>query len=91
MSDDHAGGHVDGNALAGDLREIFAVDLTAATGQCSGCGYKGSVATLRVYRDAPGTVARCPHCEEVVLRLVRGRDRAWLDLRGTVSLEIPLP
>ncbi|MCX2948733.1 DUF6510 family protein [Lentzea sp. BCCO 10_0798] len=83
--------HVDGNALAGDLREIFAVDLTAATGQCSGCGYKGPVASLRVYQSAPGTVARCPHCEEVVLRLVRGRDRAWLDLRGTVSLEIPLP
>ena len=82
--------HVDGNALAGDLREIFAVDLTVATGQCAGCGYKGSVATLRVYQNAPGTVARCPHCEEVVLRLVRGRDRAWLDLRGTVSLEIPL-
>ncbi|HUQ55806.1 DUF6510 family protein [Lentzea sp.] len=82
--------HVDGNALAGDLREIFAVDLTAATGKCAGCGYSGSVATLRVYRNAPGLVARCPHCEEVVLRLVRGRDRAWLDLRGTVSLEIPL-
>jgi hypothetical protein len=83
--------HVDGNALAGDLREIFAVDVTVATGQCAGCGYKGSVASLRVYRNAPGTVARCPHCEEVVLRLVRGRDKAWLDLRGTVSLEIPLP
>ncbi|WP_394619810.1 DUF6510 family protein [Lentzea sp. JNUCC 0626] len=83
--------HVDGNALAGDLREIFAVDLTVATGQCSGCGYKGSVASLRVYHNAPGVVARCPACEEVVLRLVRGRDRAWLDLRGTVSLEIPLP
>ncbi|MDX8147494.1 DUF6510 family protein [Lentzea sp. BCCO 10_0061] len=55
MSDDH----VDGNALAGDLREIFAVDLTVATGQCSGCGYRGSVATLRVYQNAPGIVARC--------------------------------
>ncbi|MGI5500189.1 DUF6510 family protein [Lentzea sp. CA-135723] len=83
--------HVDGNALAGDLREIFAVDLTVAVGQCSGCGYRGSVASLHVYHNAPGVVARCPHCSEVVLRLVRGRDRAWLDLRGTVSLEIPLP
>ncbi|ANZ40161.1 hypothetical protein BBK82_33145 [Lentzea guizhouensis] len=86
MGDDH----VDGNALAGDLREIFAVDLTAATGRCAGCGYRGEVASLRVYTNAPGLVARCPRCEEVVLRLVRGPDRAWLDLRGTVSLEIPL-
>lgn len=88
---DHASDHVDGNALAGDLREIFAVDMTAAMGRCAACGHQGAVAALRVYRHAPGLVARCPNCEEVVLRMVRGPDRAWLDLRGTVHLEIPLP
>jgi len=81
---------VDGNALAGPLREIFAVDVTAATGRCAGCGRVAAVATLRVYVQAPGVVARCPDCDAVVLRLVRGPDRAWLDLRGTVNLEIPL-
>lgn len=80
----------DGNALAGPLREIFAVDVTAAIGRCAGCGLTGAVATLRVYRHAPGLVARCPGCDAVVLRLVRGPDDAWLDLRGTVSLRIPL-
>ena len=40
---------------------------------------------------APGLVARCPGCDEVVLRLVRTPDRAWLDLRGIVALEIPMP
>lgn len=83
--------HLDGNALAGSLREIFAVDVTAATGRCVGCGLTGPVATLRVYHQSPGLVARCPECDHVVLRVVRGPDRAWLDLRGTVSLEIPLP
>ncbi|GLZ35329.1 hypothetical protein Lesp02_75160 [Lentzea sp. NBRC 105346] len=87
MSNDY----VDGNALAGDLQEIFAMDMTAATGRCAGCGYRGAVATLRVYQRAPGLVARCPSCEKVVLRVVRGPDRAWLDLRGTLNLEIPLP
>lgn len=87
MNDDY----VDGNALAGDLREVFAVDMTMATGRCAACGYRGAVATLRVYHRAPGLVARCPHCEEVVLRVVRGPDRVWLDLRGTINLEIPLP
>jgi Zn finger protein HypA/HybF involved in hydrogenase expression len=87
MSDDH----LDGNVLAGSLREIFAVDVTAATGQCGECGRAGPVAALRVYSQAPGLVARCPQCENVVLRVVRGPDRAWLDLRGTVSLQIPLP
>jgi len=80
----------DGNALAGPLREIFAVDVTAATGTCVGCGRTGPVATLRVYSHAPGLVARCPDCDEVIMRLVRGPRAAWLDLRGTVSLEIPL-
>jgi hypothetical protein len=83
--------YVDGNTLAGPLREIFAADITAAIGRCAGCGRVGAVATLRVYAQAPGLVARCPTCDSVVLRLVRGPDRAWLDMRGTVSLEVPLP
>jgi hypothetical protein len=81
----------DGNALAGPLSEIFAVDVTAAVGRCSGCGSTGPVARLRVYGPEPGLVARCPDCEQVVLRLVRGPDAAWLDLRGAVSLRIALP
>ncbi|GAA0382101.1 DUF6510 family protein [Microbispora corallina] len=86
MTDDH----LDGNALAGPLREIFAVDMTAAVGRCAGCGLTGPLATLHVYGPGPGFTARCPGCEEVVLRVVRGPDAAWLDLRGAVSLRIPL-
>jgi hypothetical protein len=81
----------DGNVLAGPLREIFAVDATAANSRCAGCGRMGAIATLRVYTDAPGLVARCPGCDSILLRLVRAPGRAWLDLRGTVALEIPLP
>lgn len=83
--------YVDGNALAGPLGEIFAVDVVAASGRCVSCGLAGPVAALRVYQHAPGTVARCPGCDEVVLRIVRGPDSAWLDLRGTYSLRVPLP
>lgn len=82
--------HQDGNALAGPLGEVFAVDLTAATCTCAGCGRAGPVAALRVYTRAPGLVARCSGCEDVVLRLVRTPDAAYLDLRGSVSLRIPL-
>ncbi len=81
----------DGNALAGPLSEIFTVDVTTAVGRCTGCGSTGPLARLRVYGAGPGLVARCPDCEQVVLRLVRSPDSAWLDLRGTVSLRIPLP
>ena len=52
--------HQDGNALAGPLQEIFAVDVTAATGCCAGCGNSGPIAALRAYTRAPGLVARCP-------------------------------
>jgi hypothetical protein len=92
MTDPHfdLGPHLDGNALAGPLREIFAVDVTAATSRCVACGETGALATLHVYANAPGLVARCPGCEEVVLRVVRAPDAAWLDLRGAVSLRIPM-
>jgi hypothetical protein len=83
--------YVDGNVLAGPLREVFTVDATMAVGRCAGCGWVGEIATLHVYAQAPGFVARCPDCDSVVLRLVRGPHRAWLDLRGTVSLELPMP
>src|SRR5918998_651436 len=60
---------LDGNALAGPLREIFAVDVTTAITTCTGCGMSGPVATLRLWPHAPGLVARCSRCEDVVLRL----------------------
>ncbi len=82
--------YLDGNELAGPLGEIFAADVTGAVGRCVHCGRVGPVAELRVYQRAPGWVGRCPGCGEVVLRLVRGPRDAWLDLRGTVSLRIPL-
>jgi hypothetical protein len=81
----------DGNALAGPLGEIFAVDVTRASARCANCGTTGPVAALQVYSHAPGLVARCPGCAAVVMRLVRSPDAAWLDLRGTVRLRIPLP
>jgi hypothetical protein len=85
------GQELDGNAMAGELREVFAVDVTTAVATCGGCGVPNVVARLRVWGPAPGLVARCPGCDDVVLRLVRGPDRAWLDLRGAVSLQLAMP
>lgn len=82
---------IDGNALAGPLGEVFAVDLTVATSECATCGQSDPVAALRVYAKAPGMVARCPGCGSVVMRLVRTPSGAALDLRGCVVLQIPLP
>jgi hypothetical protein len=82
--------YTDGNSLAGPLTEIFAVDVTSATGRCVSCGVISPLAGLRVYAQAPGLVARCPSCTQVMLRLVRAPDSAWLDLRGMWSLRVPM-
>lgn len=83
-------GHVDGNSLAGPLSEVFAVDVTAATSRCAHCGCTGPLASLHVYAKAPGFVARCQQCGRVVLRVVRARGTACLDMTGTALLSIPL-
>jgi hypothetical protein len=82
---------LDGNAAAGPLREVFAVDLTTATGRCSNCGRTSVLAEARLYARAPGLVMRCTGCEEVLLRLVPGPGRSWLDMRGLTYLELITP
>ena len=77
----------DGNAAAGVLREVFAVDVTSAHGQCVGCGRTGPMAEARMFADAPGLVLRCSSCDAVLLRLVSGGGRHWLDVRGLTYLE----
>jgi hypothetical protein len=80
----------DGNALGGPLHDIFRPDVTAAVGGCGNCGRPGPRAVVGVFHPAPGVVARCPNCDQVLLRLVHGPDRAWLDLRGLDYLQLPM-
>jgi Family of unknown function (DUF6510) len=77
---------LDGNAIAGLLHEVFAVEMTTATSVCDSCGAVGEVGALTVYAHAPGVVVRCPHCEAVLMRIVSDGTRYWLDLRGVASL-----
>jgi predicted oxidoreductase len=49
------------------------------------------MAEVRVFDHAPGVVARCPVCDQVLLRLVRGPGRVWLDLSGLKYLQLPMP
>ena len=82
---------LDGNAPAGDLTSVFAFDVTTAEATCAACRHRQPVATLHAYLRAPGVVLRCTSCDTVQLRFVRSGDRAWLDLRGVVTLEVRLP
>ncbi len=80
--------YLDGNAAAGELSKIFAVDVTAAEGQCAYCGTIKRFAEAHLYMQAPGLVARCAVCEQVLLRLVNVRQRVFLDVRGMKYLSI---
>jgi hypothetical protein len=81
----------DGTALTGPLQSVLGVEVTTAVARCTSCGRTAPLAEVRVFDHAPGLVARCPTCDQVLLRLVHGPDRAWLDLRGLSYLQLPVP
>ena len=78
--------HLDGNAIGGLLLDVFGAEMTAAPGTCGTCGAVNPVARLIVYRQAPGTVVRCPACGSVLMVLVRKQGVACVDLMGLASL-----
>jgi hypothetical protein len=82
---------LDGNAAGGILGEVFALEVTTARSTCRSCGASGEVGSLTVYAHAPGIVLRCPGCDAVLMRVVRGENRIWLELMGVRSLELRAP
>jgi hypothetical protein len=82
--------YLDGNAAAGELSTIFAMDVTTAEGQCAHCGAIKRFAEAHLYMQAPGVVARCAVCEHVLLRLVNARQHMFLDARGMTYLRLDM-
>ena len=76
---------LDGNAAAGELREIFAVDVTTAGGQCAGCGRTAVLADVRLYVRSPGLVARCRACDGSI---VPPRPGAWSSVAGPSRIDL---
>jgi hypothetical protein len=79
---------LDGNAVAGLLGDVFAVEMTAALVSCAHCGATGAVATAHVYMHGPGVVLRCPECTGVVMRFVQVQGRLLADLHGVGRMEL---
>jgi hypothetical protein len=80
--------YLDGNAAAGELSRIFAMDITSAEGQCANCGAMGRFAEAHLYVQCPGLVARCALCGYVLLRCVNTEQHVFLDLRGMKYLAL---
>ena len=79
---------LDGNAAAGLLEEIFALEMTASPTECANCGNIGEIGTLLAFTQAPGAVLRCSVCENVMLRIVETPEAIFLDARGAVYLRL---
>lgn len=89
MSEDDATiAHLDGNAAAGLLSEVFAVEVTAATALCAGCNRDSAVAELMLYGGLLGVVLRCPGCDLAMVRLSATPEGHRLDMRGVALLQI---
>jgi hypothetical protein len=80
---------LDGNAVAGLLQEVFAVEMTTALGTCAGCGATEPVGAIHVFRGA-GIVLRCPHCQNALVKIVRDDARLWVAFTGVRTLEVAI-
>jgi hypothetical protein len=90
VADDRASAApLDGNAVAGLLREVFACEMTVAIVTCSGCGTSAPAGAMRVFGGAMGAIFRCAACDTAVVRLARTPRGVWFDLRGARSVLVP--
>ena len=78
---------LDGNAVAGLLQEVFAVEMTTAIGKCKTCGATDAVGALYVFRGA-GIVMRCPHCDNALVTIVKENTRDWIGFSGISTLQV---
>jgi hypothetical protein len=81
---------LDGNAAAGVLQMLFAVEMTTVEAACAGCGQIAAIGASMVYKHGMGTIVRCSACDTALIRVAEVRGRCWLDLRGVSVLQIPL-
>lgn len=80
---------LDGNAIASTLFDLFGVDMTDAHGTCASCGVARPLAELKVYLGGPGTVARCRHCDNILMVIVEIRGVMCVDALGLAAVQHP--
>ena len=78
---------LDGNAVAGLLQELFAVEMTTALATCGACGATEAVGATRVFRGA-GVVMRCPHCDNALVTVVKDDTRVWIGFPGVRTVQV---
>ena len=79
--------HTDGNAIAGLLSQLLAVDATSVDRRCQSCGDQRPIADHRAYHGA-GVVLRCPSCSDVALVIGISASDVTVQLRGTFHVAV---
>jgi len=79
---------LDGNAIAGELYDVFGAEMTTVIGVCASCGARHQLGEQRVYVRGPGTVVRCKSCTSIVLVLVEIRRCTCVDLQGLAEIDL---
>ena len=79
---------VDGNALAGELSEVFSQEMTVARVACGGCGAVEQLGADHAYIQTPGMVLRCCHCDRVLLVMFLAGDRLRVSLAGSEWIDL---
>ncbi len=79
---------VDGNAVAGQLEQIFGHDMTVAVARCATCARDTALGALMAFIRGPGVVLRCPACEQAIARIVQTPTAIYLEARGATFLRI---
>jgi len=84
---------LDGNAVAGMLREVFVHDMTMAMLACAGCGAVARLGGQRLYDypDGPGAVLRCASCGAVLMVVVHATGRYRMGAPGLAWMEVEEP
>jgi hypothetical protein len=77
---------LDGNSAAGELQEVFAVEMTTASCACATCRRDSAVGALYLYGGPMGCVLRCPNCEAIVLCVTRVPVGHFIELRGILHV-----
>ena len=74
--------HLDGNAAAGPLSDVFTHEITTALVTCAACGNRGPLGGAMLYGEAMGAIVRCVACDAVLLRYAETPGGIRLDMRG---------
>ena len=80
-------GELDGNAAAGQLREVFGQEMTTVVATCASCGAAGPIGESDLYLGGPGTVIRCRHCTGILIVITQIRGMHCVDLMGLRDLD----